>query len=214
MLCTAKTAKGTPCRNQAREGSEFCGIHDPETVVGRPTKYVKGKYDALVEAHAAGPKTDAQIADAMDVAYSNFRVWLKKHKSFQAAHKRGRDQLLDDTEMSTYRRANGYEYVEVDVTVEEFISCRPGSVKKAAYQDALDARTDGESVYQIKRTTKHKQMAPDVGAISIVLFNRRKPGYDPDNPEKGWQSVTKIEHSGSIDNVVQVVRDDIPRHGD
>ena len=37
-LCQAKTAKGLPCRNPAKEGSVFCAVHSKGQKVGAPAK--------------------------------------------------------------------------------------------------------------------------------------------------------------------------------
>ena len=172
--------------------------------MARPTKYDAGKHIALVEAHAAAAKTDVQIAASMSISVPTFRAWRTKYPPFLAAYKRGRAEMLDKTEMCAYKKAQGYDYTEVSVTVEEFISCKPMSVKETAYKAAKELRAKGETVFQVKRTTQHKHMAPDMAAIAFTLCNRRKPGHDPDNPADGWQHVSRVEITGADGKPVEV----------
>lgn len=164
---------------------------------GRPPKYDVGKHPELVEAWAAGMLTDAAIAAKLGIGYSTFRMWLKDHAEFLAGYEKGRAQLLDQTEMSLYKKANGYDYTEEQLCTEAFVSYQPGSAKEAAYKAAREAAKDGDAVYQVKVTTTRKHVAPDTGALALVLCNRRRPGYDPDHPTAGWQHVQRVEHTGA-----------------
>ena len=164
--------------------------------MARPTKYVASKHPELVEAWAAASLTDAEIAAKLGVSYATLRTWLAKHPEFLAAHKRGKARMLDRCEQGLYKRAAGYDYEEVSVTIEEFVSAKRDTPKWKALWDAKMHAEPDDHVYQVRRTTTRKHVPADVAANALVLCNRRPPGYDPDDKAAGWRHVQRIEHTG------------------
>ena len=164
---------------------------------GRPPKYDATKHPDLVRAYACTTRTDAEIAVALKISHATLKNWKTDHPEFLAAHKDGRAELLDKGEMSLFKRMTGYDYTETSVTVEEFFSAAPGSAKWTAAMNAQRESKLGETVFQVKKTRTVKHVVPDVAAAALVLCNRRRPGYDPDDKSAGWQHVQRVEHTGA-----------------
>lgn len=111
---------------------------------GRPTRY-RMEYARLVFWMARSGMTNEEIAKELGVAERTFYNWQEKHPKLLQALKDGREEPDRLVEQSLYQRALGYEYVEIDITVDE----------------------DGEKV-----KTMHRQRAPDVTACIFWLKNR------------------------------------------
>ena len=112
--------------------------------------------------------TDKEIADEIGVTVKTIGRWKKTHPEFCKALLETKATLDSRVELTLYRRAIGYSYTEVEVTLE------PG--------------LDGKQV-ETKRVERVKEVLPDVGAIRLWLINR-----DATN----WRDKQEVEHSGDI----------------
>lgn len=90
--------------------------------------------------------TDQEIADEVGVTARTVRRWKDKYPEFRKALIETKALLDSRVELSLYRRATGYSYKEVEVTLE-----------------------GGKEVRRVERT---KEVLPDVGAIRLWLINR------------------------------------------
>jgi len=90
--------------------------------------------------------TDAEVAEEFRVDIRTVHRWKKSHPEFAKALIETKALLDSRVELSLYRRALGYRYTEVEVTLE-----------------------DGEVT---KRVEREKEVLPDVGAIRLWLINR------------------------------------------
>lgn len=116
----------------------------------------KTKYDTHVAPflHEIGQMarngaTEEEIAGKLDVAYSTFREYRKKHEELKKALEITKEMADLDVEAALYKRANGYEYTE---TTREY---------------------DEETGKMRVTKTVVKQVAPDVSAQIFYLKNRR-----------------------------------------
>ena len=90
--------------------------------------------------------TDDEVAEHLGVAVRTVHRWKDKHPEFKKALIETKALLDSRVELSLYRRALGYRYTEVEVTLE-----------------------GGEVV---KRVEREKEVLPDVSAIRLWLINR------------------------------------------
>ncbi len=112
--------------------------------------------------------TDKEVADEVGVTVKTIGRWKKTHPEFCKALLETKATLDSRVELTLYRRAIGYSYTEVEVTLE------PG--------------LDGKQV-ETKRVERVKEVLPDVGAIRLWLTNR-----DAAN----WRDKQEVEHSGAL----------------
>lgn len=90
--------------------------------------------------------TDDEVAEHLGVAVRTVHRWKDKYPEFRKALIETKALLDSRVELSLYRRALGYRYTEVEVTLE-----------------------DGEVT---KRVEREKEVLPDVSAIRLWLINR------------------------------------------
>lgn len=90
--------------------------------------------------------TDDEVAEHLGVAVRTVHRWKDKHPEFKKALIETKALLDSRVELSLYRRALGYRYTEVEVTLE------------------------GGKV--VKRVEREKEVLPDVSAIRLWLINR------------------------------------------
>lgn len=95
--------------------------------------------------------TDDEVAEHLGVAVRTVHRWKKTHPEFQKALIETKATLDSRVELSLYRRAIGYSYIEVEVTLEPGLDGKP------------------EEVRRIERT---KEALPDLNAIRLWLINR------------------------------------------
>lgn len=112
--------------------------------------------------------TDKEVAEHLGVAVRTVHRWKKTHPEFQKALIETKATLDSRVELSLYRRAIGYTYTEVEVTLEPGLDGTP------------------EEVRRIERT---KEALPDLNAIRLWLINR-----DAAN----WRDKQEVEHSGTL----------------
>ena len=134
--------------------------HKPD---GRPTKY-EARFAKLCRAMALLGATDAEMADALNVAVSTFALWKTEHPKFSDALKQGKDEADARVAQSLYHRALGYSHPAVKIV----------TVPRGANQGS-----DIEQVEYIER------YPPDTTAAIFWLKNRRKAQ---------WRDKTDHEH--------------------
>lgn len=90
--------------------------------------------------------TDAEVAEEFGVDVRTVHRWKKSHPEFAKALIETKALLDSRVELSLYRRALGYSYKEVEVTLE-----------------------GGEVTKRVERV---KEVPPDISAIRLWLTNR------------------------------------------
>jgi hypothetical protein len=75
-LCSARTAKGLPCRRLALHGLEVCSIH-AGAPVGRPTKLDGPMADRIEQVLRAGAYMET-AATVAGISYGQFKEWMKR----------------------------------------------------------------------------------------------------------------------------------------
>lgn len=140
---------------------------------------IEGKL-MLVEGWARNGLTDEQIAKNLGIAYSTFRVYVKKYSALSAALKRGKEVVDFEVENALLKRALGYEYEEV--TKERIL--------KKDEKGVPLVNIHGVPIYEMVITKKvTKQVAPDTTA-QIFWLKNRKP--------QDWRDKQEISHEGNI----------------
>ena len=125
-------------------------------MAGRPDLYKRNvlpNLDKIPE--MALDMTEEQIAKALHVSYTAFRMYKKKHKELQKALAVGRQALCAELKGLLIAKARGGEY-----------------------EEKLIVKEDGETTKEEIRT---KYCPPDTGAIHLLLKNY-DPSW-ADNPQ-------------------------------
>lgn len=115
---------------------------------GRPTTYDADFCEQVREMAEAGA-TDAEMAKALGVALSTFRLWRAKHPEFSAVLKQAKDAADDRVERSLFQRALGFTTIE---------------------QKLVRSGDDGASEEVVELV---KEWPPDTTAAIFWLKNRR-----------------------------------------
>lgn len=130
-------------------------------------KIAKGKFhiwlqeDNLIriESWARMGLTDEQIAKNMGVNKTTLYDWIKKFPDISNSIKKGKAPIDFEVENALFKRAIGYEYEEIETTIEEI---------------------DGK---QRKRIKKIKKVAlPETSAMIFWLKNRKPEQWRKLNP--------------------------------
>ncbi len=79
--------------------------------MARATLYIPDEHPAAVLALARMAKTQLEIAEALGIHITTFKVWLNEHPEFKANYVLGLEDAVDRTERSLFERANGYSHV-------------------------------------------------------------------------------------------------------
>ena len=111
-------------------------------------------FPLLAMGYARQGLSDIQIAKNLGIHPGTYYRYQKEHNEFYEAIKEGKRPVDIEVENALLKRALGFEYEEVAIEYE------PG--KKA---------NDKAKAKSIKKTKKF--VPPDVGAITVWLFNRR-----------------------------------------
>jgi len=127
------------------------------TKIGRPSGYSPGVLPLV--ATVPDPATATQIAEHLGISTRTLYSWLEVHPEFLQAVTRRRKDADDQVVSALFRRALGYEYVEVTKKVEE----------------------GGEGGPSVTETTTPKHMPPDTKAAQHWLNNRRPEEWRGDN---------------------------------
>lgn len=123
--------------------------------MGRPSKY-----KTHVEPHLkrieemARDMTEEQIAKALGVSYSAFRVMKAKYPALSNSLKKGRVELVLDLKSTLIRKAKGFTYTESKKIIENGVVVR-------------------EEIYT-------RSSLPDVAALNLLLKNYDKENWAND----------------------------------
>ena len=123
--------------------------------MGRPKTWNEIMNDeklTLVEGWKRDGLSDEQVAKNLGVCYATVKDWKKRHPSFLAAIKKGKEVSDYELENTLHKRAMGYEYEEKVMVI--------------------NAKKETTVV-----TKTIKQMPPDTGAIIFALKNRLPGKY-------------------------------------
>ncbi len=137
---------------------------------GRPTSYKK-EYAKQAAALCALGATDANLADAFEVAISTISLWKVQYPEFSDSVKLSKEMADTRVEESLYRRAMGYEHDEVDIKVV---------------------------AGQIVKTPVRKYYPPDSTAMIFWLKNRKKDQWR-DKQEVEHSGGVKVVRADSSD---------------
>lgn len=85
---------------------------------GRPTKY-QPNYPALCRELALLGKTDAEVAELLNVNIDTIHEWDRAHPEFSATRAEGKEVADAKVAASLYHRAIGYEHDDVHVSTYE-----------------------------------------------------------------------------------------------
>lgn len=128
--------------------------------MARPNKYelfVKPYLDQIK--NMALSMTEEQIAESLEIGYSTFCRYKRKHDELRQALKNGRRILVGDLKSKLIEKARGYCYIETKI-IEE-----------------IDE--DGDLIVT-KKETNRRYAAPDVAAINLLLKNFDKETWRND----------------------------------
>ncbi len=129
---------------------------------------------ALVRSLAGRSKhglTDKEIAAKLGVAVRTVHRWKKDHPEFAKALIETKALLDSRVEISLFRRATGYRYTEVEVTLE-------GGA-------------------EVRRVVREKEALPDVNACKLWLTNR-DPAAWKDKQEVEHSGEIKIDDARAV----------------
>lgn len=121
----------------------------PKHAGGRPTKYDPKNTPKLAYAMALAGRTDAQIADFLEVSEQTLNTWKKEHPEFLESLKAGKQEPDDMVERSLFERATGYDNKDA---VKIFM---PANAEEPVYAPYIE------------------HVVPDVTAQIFWLKNRR-----------------------------------------
>lgn len=129
------------------------------------------KYNTHVKPHLdkikqmkTGGATERQIANSLNIAYSTFNNYKKQHKELEEALLDANAAIVTQVRGKLIDRATGYYITEE--------------------KNSITSNPDGTTTE--KKETTQKYIAPDVGAIVLVLKN-----YDPDFTNDDKQTVDR-----------------------
>lgn len=129
------------------------------------------KYNTHVKPHLdkikqmkTGGATERQIANSLGIAYSSFNNYKKQHKELEEALLDANAAIVTQVRGKLIDRATGYYITE----------------------EKHSTITDQDGNETTKTETHTKYIAPDVGAIVLVLKN-----YDPDFTNDDKQTVDR-----------------------
>lgn len=154
---------------------------------GRPSKYetnVKPNL-FLIEHWVKDGITDEQIAKRLKIAYSTFRLYIKKHPELSAALKKSKEIVDYEVEESLYKKCIGHYAKE-----GKAFKC------KEIYYDDDGNRCERETVRVVEVDVF---IPPDTMAIAIWLNNRR-PDRWRRNANKEKLDEKKFDHEKEIDS--------------
>ena len=117
--------------------------------------------------------TEQQIAKKLGIAYSTFNQYKVDYPEVREALKNGRQNLVIELRSALIKKAKGYGYTETKETTERV---KWPETMYAALLDAGFTREQIESSRLVKTEVSHKETAPDVAAINLLLKN-----YDKEN---------------------------------
>ena len=139
----------------------------------------------LIEHWVKDGMIDKDIAKRLNVAYSTFRLYVKKYPDLSAALKKSKEIADYEVEESLFKKCIGH-YVKEGRAFK----------LKEIYYDEDGNRCEKETVEVVD---VDKFIQPDTMAMAIWL-NNRKPGSWKRNRGKEDLDKDKFEHEKEIDN--------------
>lgn len=112
-----------------------------------------------IESWARMGLTDEQIAKNMGISAVTLYEWMKKYPNISKSIKKGKAPIDFEVENALFKRAIGYEYEEVETTIEEI---------------------DGKQRKRIKKIKK--VVLPETSAMIFWLKNRKPEQWRKLNP--------------------------------
>ena len=170
------TNKHTPKKNKNQKSSVV-----PERKAGRPTEFKDDYIEQAYKLCRLGA-IDRELANFFGVSEQTLNTWKKKHPAFLESIKSAKADEDALVEKSLYKRANGYEYEEVDEIYE------------------------GERL--VKKIVKRKYAHPDTGANAFWLKNR-KPEVWRDKREIETKNEHDIKKGGNLDDIMAEINESI-----
>lgn len=143
---------------------------------GRPTKYEGDKTDTQVYKFALLGLTDKEMANLLDISESTFNKWKLDFPTFSESVNDGKEKADAEVASKLFERACGAEWEE-----EQAIKVKVAKDKE-----------------EIKIIKIKKKAAPDTGAQSLWLTNRR---------DKNWKNKQDNTVKGDKDNPLLVKPD-------
>jgi len=144
----------------------------------------KGKYQkwltdeglTLITGWARDGLTNEDIAHNIGITRKTLQKWLNKYSDISNALKEGKEVADYKVVNALYKRSLGYEYKEIQTTVEDI----EGKIRK-------------------KKIITEKHMPADTTAIAIWLNNRRPKDFKRNRGKEDLDK-DKFEHEKKIDN--------------
>lgn len=134
---------------------------------GRPSSY-KEEYNEQAYDMCMLGYTDEALGKYFGVSEVTINSWKNKHPNFLKALKEGKELADAKVAKSLFKRAIGYSYKEI----------RFEKVVK-------DSNSDEDIELELyKKVVTIKEVAPDVIAQKVWLFNRQKERWSSDQPKE------------------------------
>ena len=98
--------------------NRICAVSDEseKSKGGRPSKF-RPEFVSVIKKLSELGATQAEIAEALDVAISTVKLWGVKHEEVAEAMRVGRDAADDRVVSALYSRALGYSHEDIDIRV-------------------------------------------------------------------------------------------------
>lgn len=139
----------------------------------------------LIEHWVKDGLTDEQIAKRLKIAYSTFRLYVKKHPELSAALKKSKEIVDYEVEESLYKKCIGHYARE-----------QKAFKLRDIYYDEEGNKCQSERVEVVE---VDRFIPPDTMAIAIWL-NNRKPDEWKRNRNKEDLDEKRFKHEKDIDN--------------
>jgi len=121
--------------------------------------------------------TYKKIAEKLGINECTIYRWKKESPEFARAIEVARitrdSRLVEDAQNALQKRVKGYEYKETQQTIEKIPLIVDGKTQKSKTgEDIIIAKH--------KQVVTTKQIAPDVSAIKLALYNKNSKEYRPE----------------------------------
>jgi len=153
--------------------------------VGPPTKY-KVEYNDLVYKLALLGSKDKEIANVLDISEATLNTWKNEHPQLLESLRNGKEKADAEIANSLRKRAEGYEYTEMQAI----------KVKEVLYENGKRLKeTERIEMVPVKRV-----QPPDTSASIFWLKNRKS---------KVWRDKHELEHTGDSNPLRTVTNEDL-----
>jgi hypothetical protein len=142
-------------------------------MAGKSEQWLTDEGLLLIMGWAKDGLIDKQIAKNMGVAYSTFRVWVKKYPALSAAIKKSKAVADREVENALFNKATGQRFIEKQAV----------KLKTVHYDNGKRVKEEE----RIEIIDVERLLPPDTTAQIFWLKNRK-----PDH----WRDKQNIEHSG------------------